>query len=132
MNHPFDELTKSLAQAVTRRGALKQFGLGLAGIALAAFGLAIRAEAGRVKTIYCSTDADCASGQLCCNGVCVPGIPDWCDTTADPCCCYCAGTGKKNKYMTTALPECDINYTYCLNYCGFGNFLGICGPTGGP
>ncbi len=40
MNDKFDELTKSLAQSVTRRGALKKFGVGLAGIALASLGLA--------------------------------------------------------------------------------------------
>jgi len=31
MNNQFDELTKSLAQSVTRRAALKEFGVGLAG-----------------------------------------------------------------------------------------------------
>ena len=40
MNNQFDELTKSMAQSVTRRQALKKFGVGLAGIALARFGLA--------------------------------------------------------------------------------------------
>jgi hypothetical protein len=40
MNNQFDELAKNLAQSVTRRGALKKFGVGLAGIALATFGLA--------------------------------------------------------------------------------------------
>ncbi len=40
MNNQFDELTKSLAQSVTRRVALKKFGVGLAGMALACFGLA--------------------------------------------------------------------------------------------
>ena len=45
MNDQFDELTKSMAQSVTRRGALKKFGVGLAGMALAAFGLANRAQA---------------------------------------------------------------------------------------
>jgi len=35
MNHKFDELTKNLAQTVTRRAALKKFGLGLAAMALA-------------------------------------------------------------------------------------------------
>ena len=45
MNNKFDELTKSLAQSVTRRQAFKKFGLGLAGMALACFGLANRAEA---------------------------------------------------------------------------------------
>jgi hypothetical protein len=40
MNNQFDELTKSMAQSVTRRGALEKFGIGLAGMALACFGLA--------------------------------------------------------------------------------------------
>jgi hypothetical protein len=35
MNNKFDELTKSMAQSVTGRGAFKKFGAGLAGIALA-------------------------------------------------------------------------------------------------
>src|SRR5262245_16850489 len=39
MNNQFNELTKNLAQPVTRRAALKKFGVGLAGIALARFGL---------------------------------------------------------------------------------------------
>ena len=45
MNDQFDELTKGLAQSATRRGALKKFGAGLAGIALACFGLASNAKA---------------------------------------------------------------------------------------
>src|ERR1043166_6751220 len=36
MNDQFDELTKGFAQSVTRRGALKKFGVGLAGFALVA------------------------------------------------------------------------------------------------
>ena len=44
MNNQFDELTKSLTQSVTRRTALKTFGFGLAGLALARVGLQ-RAEA---------------------------------------------------------------------------------------
>jgi len=39
MNNKFDEVTKNLAQSVTRRVALKQFGLGLAGLGLARLGL---------------------------------------------------------------------------------------------
>jgi hypothetical protein len=34
MNNRFDELAKSMAQSITRRGALEKFGLGLAGLAL--------------------------------------------------------------------------------------------------
>ena len=35
MTNKFDEFTRSMAQAVTRRAMLKRFGLGLAGVALA-------------------------------------------------------------------------------------------------
>ena len=75
MNHQFDELTKSLAQAVTRRAALKKFGVGLAGMALACFGLANRAEA-QGKCLQAGVV--CYSGSIvgnpwkdchrCCNG----------------------------------------------------------------
>jgi hypothetical protein len=50
MNDKFDELAKGLAQSVTRRGALKKFGIGLAGAILASLGLAKSAEA---KTFHC-------------------------------------------------------------------------------
>jgi hypothetical protein len=63
MNHQFDELTKSMAQSVTRRAAFKKIGLGLAGMALAWFGLANRAEAGPDK------------------------VPKWYDQSTNPCCC---------------------------------------------
>jgi len=53
MNNKFDELTKSLAQSVTRRAALKRFGVGLAGMALACFGLASKAGAGDGKNQQC-------------------------------------------------------------------------------
>ena len=46
MSNKFDELTKNMAQAVTRRAALKKFGVGFAGLALACLGLATRANAG--------------------------------------------------------------------------------------
>ena len=45
MNNKFDELTKSMAQSVTRRGALKKFGIGLAAMALAMLGLTNAAQA---------------------------------------------------------------------------------------
>ena len=50
MNDKFDELAKGLAQSVTRRGALKKFGAGFAGITLAWFGLAPRAQAQNATT----------------------------------------------------------------------------------
>src|SRR5215510_10334169 len=69
MNTKFDELTKGLAQSVTRRAALKKFGIGLAGMALACFGLANKAEAGRCARYgeHCVTNGDC------CNGYCITG-----------------------------------------------------------
>jgi len=65
MNNPFDELTKGLAQSVTRRAALKKFGVGLAGMALACFGLANKAQA----VVPCKINADCqhlGSRYVCC------------------------------------------------------------------
>ena len=66
MSNQFDELTKSMAQSVTRRAALKKFGVGLAGMALACFGLVSQARAAK----QCVTSSDCSSGQVCNNGVC--------------------------------------------------------------
>jgi hypothetical protein len=63
MNNQFDELTKSMAQSVTRRAALKKFGVGLAGMALACFGLANKAEAKPLR------------------------IPKWCNLATNACCC---------------------------------------------
>ena len=64
MNHKFDELTKGLAQSVTRRAALKKFGVGLAGMALACFGLVNKAQAGPCKPggSKCSRNSECCSG----------------------------------------------------------------------
>ena len=85
MNNRFDELTKSLAESVTRRAALKRFGVGLAGMALACFGLTNKAEAGR----KCLSNEDCNSG-VCCNGVCCTNkqiccMGGWCSSLAG---CY--------------------------------------------
>ena len=52
MANKFDELARGLAQSVTRRGALKKFGFGLAGVALASLGLANTAGA-HPKPFHC-------------------------------------------------------------------------------
>jgi hypothetical protein len=67
MSNKFDELARSLAQSATRRQALKKFGLGLAGMALACFGISNTAAAGG----SCQTNADCGNNQNCCGGTCV-------------------------------------------------------------
>ena len=69
MNHKFDELTKNLAQAVTRRGALKKCGVGFAGMALACFGLASKGEAAQSGSCKPS-GTKCTHGSQCCSGVC--------------------------------------------------------------
>jgi hypothetical protein len=67
MNNRFDELTKGMAESVTRRAALKKFGVGLAGMALAWFGLANKAAAAdpydpKVLCRYCINS--CMGGGL--------------------------------------------------------------------
>src|SRR5215471_5381368 len=68
MNNKFDELTKGMAESVTRRQALKKFGVGLAGMALACFGLANIAKAAS-KTCLPVYSA-CSSSNECCSGFC--------------------------------------------------------------
>ena len=69
MKKPFDELARNMAQSVTRRGGLKKFGLGLAGIVLAALGLANSAEAaGGCK----DSGKRCRYDGECCSSFCVP------------------------------------------------------------
>src|SRR5438876_1187386 len=86
MDKQFDELSKSLAEGVSRREALKKFGIGLAGVVLAAMGLRSRAWAGGGS---CTTNADCNKGKLCCGGECLnafgpKGAPIGCSCTT-PC-----------------------------------------------
>jgi hypothetical protein len=75
MNNKFDELAKGFAQSVTRREAFKRFGLGLAGMALACFGLANKANAFGVRERNrkpCSTNSDCNQNEVCTFGACEP------------------------------------------------------------
>ena len=71
MNNRFDELTKNIAQTVTRRAAMKKLGVGLAGMALACFGLANKAEAGSrcwPRGTRCYLSGGGKSCSRCCNG----------------------------------------------------------------
>jgi hypothetical protein len=68
MNNKFDELTKAMAQSVTRRAALKKFGVGLAGMALACFGLANKGAGSPAGTIKCKVDSNCPPNlPVCCH-----------------------------------------------------------------
>src|SRR5438128_3147 len=105
MNNQFDELTKQMAQSVTRRDALKKFGLGLAGMALACFGLAGTAHA--APGCGCVSDADCGNGKHCISlwGACCP------NGTSGSCCC---------KNCKTHLPNCSPYYSNCKATCLIG------------
>jgi hypothetical protein len=70
MNNKFDELAKGLAQSVTRRQALKKFGVGLAGMALVCFGLANKAVAD--KSGCKPSGSTCTLSEECCSGSCLP------------------------------------------------------------
>ena len=94
MNNKFDELTKSLAQSVTRRAALKKFGIGLAGMALACFGLANSVQAAK----HCVTVADCPGGV----GACINGV---CYSPCDFCVGQCTAAGGRESRNS------------CLKYC---------------
>ncbi len=65
MNNKFDELAKGMAQSVTRRQALKKFGVGLAGIALACIGLANGAEAKGCLPLYSPCSLQKGSAKCC-------------------------------------------------------------------
>ena len=68
MTNKFDDIAKGLAQSVTRRQALKRFGVGLAGMALACFGLASRVDAAQKSCL--PLYSPCGSDNQCCSGVC--------------------------------------------------------------
>ena len=93
MKNKFDELTKGLAQSVTRRAALKKFSLGLAGMALACFGLSTKAAAVKPS----------AGGKS--------RPPNWCDRSTNFCCC---------RNCHTHLPPDDTNWWNCESACALG------------
>ena len=98
MNDKFDELAKGLAQSVTRRGALKKFGVGLAVIVLAALGLANQARAGG-KKIITKKGISCTNINEGCAALFPPvGSPDylWCLGR----CAWTCANQKKNGYCT--------------------------------
>ena len=69
MNDKFDQLAKSVAGSVTRRQALRRFGLGLAAIALAGFGLPSKA-ANTNRSCMPSGDPCGGGGQGGCGSCC--------------------------------------------------------------
>jgi hypothetical protein len=70
MNEKFDELAKGLAQSGTRRQALKKFGVGLAGVALACFGLTSVAKADKKCLPRGTHVTHLNECRRCCSGGC--------------------------------------------------------------
>jgi hypothetical protein len=83
MTNKFDELAKGMAQSVTRRQALKKFGVGLAGMALGCFGLTNIANAGGPKNCL-PGGSPCTKGNQCCSRRCYHSL------SAPPNQFYCA------------------------------------------
>ena len=114
MNDKFDELAKSMARSVTRREAVKNFGVRLGAMVLACFALANKAVAApKGSGCGCVSDADCNGTSYCSNGVC---LPQWCDTSVNPCCCY----EKSKLRFVTARPTCDNAWGICASRCPAG------------
>jgi len=84
MNTKFDELAKGLAQSATRRQALKKFGIGLAGMALACFGLAVRATAGDKRRTYCAVVGGVYTGACVDPVSCASGPSSACHAGRSP------------------------------------------------
>jgi hypothetical protein len=85
MNDKFDELARNMAQSVTRRGALKKFGAGLAGLVVASLGFTSTAQADpKPKTRF-----HCLCGST--NYGCDPASP-----TFSACVSYCGGSTDKH------------------------------------
>src|SRR5262245_37728008 len=103
MNDKFDELAISLAQSLTRRQALRRFGRGLAGIVVAALGLAT--NAGANPSTHCKTSADCPGFPwVCCEGTCIN--TDFDSRHCGACHHHCPG----GKYWVCIFGSCVYNY----------------------
>ena len=98
MNNQFDELAKAMAQSVTRRGALKKFGAGLAGALLACLGLADKAQAQAAghtcNAWHCANCCGDWYAYVCGNrkpkcGSPIPGGPCSCQLIGPVDCSYC-------------------------------------------
>jgi hypothetical protein len=83
MNDKFDELAKNLAQAVTRRQALRRFGVGVGAFLLATVGATRSANASKdhgndLKSGYCLVDSTGTLSGTCyaCNANAVGVSPD--------------------------------------------------------
>ncbi len=65
MSNKLDEIAKGMAQSVSRRQALRRFGIGLAGMALACFGFGNKAAAKNYPCAAKDCNPPCPKGMKC-------------------------------------------------------------------
>jgi hypothetical protein len=101
MNNKFDELTKSMAQAVTRRAALKK--LGLAAVAAIAARLGVGgASAAPQPPGYCQVQEEQTTDYIFYTGICVD--PTTCQQGTSS---HCPATKVNPRHARLVLDSCD-------------------------
>ncbi len=65
MSTKFDEIAKGMAQSLSRRQALRRFGVGLAGVALACFAFPRKAEGYKYQCTPKDCYPPCPKGTKC-------------------------------------------------------------------
>ena len=123
----FENLTRALATATTRRQALKTLAGGAAGGLLALLGMGEASAAGCQKTgKKCKAHKECCSGN-CVNGVCCAGLFQPCEHDADCCGGICDLYSQEPGRTTQCLQPCDPNVlgscppgagSFCCNFGG--------------
>src|SRR5262245_6370068 len=99
MNDKFDELAKGLARSVTRRGALKKFGVAVTGIALASLWLTNKSHAAQAKSCNRWRCTVAYAGQIFDAHVCGNKPPHYdklvtCTRIGPVDCSYCNASGQ--------------------------------------
>jgi hypothetical protein len=114
LNNHFDELTKTMAQSLTRRAALRKFGIGLAGMALAGSGLANKALA-TPRTGYCVTLGTSFEGRsFIYTGICVETTTCRSGTSLQ-----CTGKPKRKSIVANLCDSSHITGIDTSNPCSF-------------
>jgi hypothetical protein len=105
MNNKFDELTKSVAQAVTRRAAFKKLGLAAVATIAARLGFGSASAAPQISG-YCQVDLVLYNGFTSYTGICVD--PTTCQQGTSS---RCPAPGfKTNHKLSFVSDSCDGPY----------------------
>ena len=113
MNHKFDDFTKSMAQSVTRRAALKQFGLWLVAATAAGLGMT-SAKAALKAQAYCEVTADFVTGSQRYTGQCVDAATCQTGTTS-----LCSGKVGKSGVVDNPCTGFGLSWMDTKKRCSF-------------